>query len=46
MGKMGHGFGVVFFCFFGVHANCPNFVPLKMKIREKIKVKKKKQRRM
>lgn len=34
MGKVGHD------VFFGVHANCPNFVPLKRKKRE-IKGKKK-----
>lgn len=43
---MGHGLGLVFLFFFfsfGVHANCPNFVPLKMKIRERNKEKRNKE---
>lgn len=35
MGRDGVFFFFCVFFFFGVHANCPNFVPLKMKIREK-----------
>lgn len=35
---MGHGLGFLFF--FGVHANCPNFVPFKNENEREIKKKK------